>query len=53
MLDKSSVYNVLAEEMYFLDKSSPSNFSFLDFPMLAWSCPNSACDFLNQESIYV
>ena len=27
-VDKSSVYNVLAEGMYFLDKSSPSNFNF-------------------------
>ena len=26
MLDKSSVYNVLAEGMYFLDKCSPLNF---------------------------
>ena len=33
-VDKSSVYNVLAEGMYFLDKSSPSNFNFLDFPLL-------------------
>ena len=33
-IDKSSVYNVLAEGMYFLDKSSPSNFNFLDFPLL-------------------
>ena len=29
MLDKSSVYNVLAEGMYFLGKSSPSTFNFL------------------------
>ena len=33
MLDKSSIY-VLAEGMYFLDKSSPSNFNFLHFPLL-------------------
>ena len=33
MLDKCCVY-VLAEEMYFLDESSPSNFNFLDFPLL-------------------
>ena len=34
MLDKSSEYNVLAEGMYFLDKS-PSNFNFLDFHCLS------------------
>ena len=61
MLDKSSVSNVLAEEMYFLDKSSPSNFKFFDFPLLVRSlqclsglsnvCRNSSCDFLNQESV--
>ena len=34
MLDKSLVYYVLAEGMYFLDKCSPSNFNFLDFPLL-------------------
>ena len=33
MLDKSTVYNVLAEGMYFLDKS-PSTLNFLDFPLL-------------------
>ena len=33
-IEKSSVYNVLAEGMYFLDKSSPSNFIILDFPLL-------------------
>ena len=33
MLDKSSVY-VLVEGMYFLDKSSLSNFNFLDYPLL-------------------
>ena len=31
---KTSVYNVLAEGMYLLDKSSPSNFNFLDFPLV-------------------
>ena len=34
MLDKSLVYYVLAEGMYFLDKCSPSNFNFLDFSLL-------------------
>ena len=34
-IDKSSVYNVSAEGMHFLDKSSPSSFNFLDFPLLA------------------
>ena len=34
MLDKSLKYYVLAKEMYFLDKSSPSNFNFLDFSLL-------------------
>ena len=34
MLDKFSEYNVLAEGMYFLDKGSPSNLNFLDFPLL-------------------
>ena len=48
----SSVY-VLAERMYFLDKGSPSNFSFLDFPLLVSSCPSSSCGFWNQESIFV
>ena len=32
--DKPSIYNGLAEEMYFLDKSSQSNLNFLDFPLL-------------------
>ena len=32
MLDTSHVYNVLAEGIYFLDKCSPLNFNFLDFP---------------------
>ena len=27
-IDKSLVYNVLAEGIYFLDKSSPSNFNY-------------------------
>ena len=35
MLGKSFVYNVLAEGMYFFDKSSPSNFNFFNFPLLA------------------
>ena len=35
MLDKSSVYNVLAEGMYFLAKCSPSNFNFQDFLLRA------------------
>ena len=33
-VEKSSVYNVLAGGMYFLDKSNPSNFILLDFPLL-------------------
>ena len=54
ILDKSPAYNVLAYGMYFLDKrSSPSNLNFLDFPLLVWSCPNSSCDFWNQESVFV
>ena len=53
MLHKSSKYKLLAEEMYFLDKSSPSNFNFLDFPLIVWSCPNSPCGFWNQESVFV
>ena len=48
-VDKSSVYNVLTEGMYYLNKSSPSNFNFSDFPLLVWSCPNSSCDFWNQN----
>ena len=32
MLDKSSIY-VLAEGMYFLDKSNPSDCNFLNFPL--------------------
>ena len=40
MLGESSVYNVLAEGMYFLEnvflyKSSRSNFNFLDFECLS------------------
>ena len=34
MFDKSFVYNVLAEGMYFLDKRSPSNFNFWTFHCL-------------------
>ena len=45
MLDKSSLYNVLVEGMYFFDKSRLSKFNFLNFPLLFWSCPNSSCDF--------
>ena len=45
MLGKSFVYSVLAEEMYFLDKSSTSNFNFFDFPLLVWIFPNSSCYF--------
>ena len=33
-LDKSSVYNVLAERMYFWTDVSPVNFNFLDFSLL-------------------
>ena len=44
-LDKHFVYNVSAEGMYFLDKINPSNFNFLDFWLLVWSCPNFSCDF--------
>ena len=39
--------------MYFLDKSSSSNFNFLDFPLLVWNWPNSLCDFWNQELVFV
>ena len=46
-VDKPSAYNIIAEGMNFLDKSSPSNFNFLDFPLLPWSCPNFSCDFWN------
>ena len=48
MLNKSSVYNVLAEGMHFLDKGSLWNFNFLDFLLLVWSCSNSSCDFWKQ-----
>ena len=34
MLDKSSLYNVLAEGIYFWDKCSPLNFNFSGFPLL-------------------
>ena len=47
MLDKISVYNVLAERMYFLDTSSPSNFNFFDLS----ACLNSSYNFWNQESV--
>ena len=53
MLDKSSVYNVLAEEMYFLDKCIPLNFNFLDLPLFVWSYPNSSYDFWNQEPVFI
>ena len=51
MLDKSFVYYALAEadRICFLSKSGPSIFNFLDFPLLVCSCPNSSCDFSNQE----
>ena len=52
MLDESSAY-VLDEEMYSFDKSSPSNFNFLDFLLFVWDCLNSACDFWNQVSVFV
>ena len=35
------------------EKSSPSNFNFSDFLLLAWSCPNSSCYSWNQESVIV
>ena len=47
---RPSVY-VLAERMYILDKSNHSHFTFLVFPLFAWSCPNSSCNFWNQESV--
>ena len=47
MWDKLSIH-ILAERMYILDKSSPSNFNFLDFLLPVWSCPNSSYDFQNQ-----
>ena len=50
MLDKS-VNNVLGEGMQFLDKCSPLNFNFLDFPLLVWSYPNSSYGFWNLESV--
>ena len=33
-VDRSSVYNALIEGMCILDKIIPSNFNFLDFPLL-------------------
>ena len=53
MLDKSSAYNVLAEEMYFSDQCIPLNFNFLDFPVLVWSYPNPSYDFWNREPVFV
>ena len=50
-VDKSFVYDVLAEGVCFLNKSSPLNFNFLDFPLLVWCGPNFSCDFWNQEFI--
>ena len=44
--------DVLAEGMYFLDKSNPSNSTFLDFSLLVWSFLNLLCDFWNQESVF-
>ena len=52
ILDKS-VNNVLGEGMKFLDKCSPLNFNFLDFPVLVWSYPNSSYDFWNLELHFV
>ena len=49
MFDKS--VNVLGEGMQFLEKCSPLNFNFLDFPQLVWSYPNSSYDFWNLESV--
>ena len=34
-------------------KSENLHFDVLDFPLLVWSCPNSLCDFWNQESVFV
>ena len=53
MLDKFSVYNVLADGMYFLDKSSQLSFNSLNFPLLVWRCPNSSYGFWNKESVFV
>ena len=53
MLDNSYAYNFLAEEIYVLEKSSPSSFNFLDFPLLARSCQNFSYDFWDQESVFV
>ena len=52
-IDKSSVYTVLAEGIYFLDKNSPLNFKFLKNLKNIFSCPNSSCGFWNQESVLV
>ena len=52
MLDKSSLYNVLAEGMYFLDKCSTLNFNFSDFPLLVLSFPNSSFDFWKKQFLY-
>ena len=52
MLDKSSVHNILDEIMYFLDRSIPFNFNFLNFALLIWSSPNSSYNFWNQESVF-
>ena len=50
MLDKSSVC-VLVEGMYFLDKSIPSNFNFLDYPLLVQNVIVQISQ--NQESVFV
>ena len=44
MLDKS-VNNVLYKGMQFLDKCSPLNFNFLNFPLLVWNFSNSSLIF--------
>ena len=51
VVDKSSVYIVLAERMYFFNKGSPSNFNFLDCLLFLWSCPNSLCGFWKPETV--
>ena len=53
ILDKSSIYNVLAEGMYFFDNCSPFTFNFSDLPLLVWNYSNSSYDFWNQESVFV
>ena len=50
MLDKS-INKVLGEIMWLLEKYSPLNFTFLDFPLLVWSYPNSSYDFWNLVSV--